>query len=228
MRRQVHLEERTIEYELTLTKRRSIECRVTANGVKVFAPIGMRPAVIDEMVLQRSAWILESLSQLKIRQERLRADCEIKNGTIVPIEGCQYTVELRPRAKPHLEEHRIILPATDHPAETLKPFLVELARARLTERVAFYAPRVGCSPGRITIREQKTRWGSCSGKGNLNFNWKLIMAPPAALDYVVIHELCHLHEFNHSPAFWARVRLHCPDYAVWKEFLAKGWPHPFP
>ena len=79
----------------------------------------------------------------------------------------------------------------------------ERFRERLAERLERYIPLVGRAPNRVAVRQQKTRWGSCSSQHNLNFNWMLIMAPPEALDYVVIHELCHLYEFNHSPAFWA-------------------------
>ena len=82
-----------------------------------------------------------------------------------------------------------------------------------------YAPRIGVSYGRVAIRDQRSRWGSCSAKGNLNFNWKLIMAPPEALTYVVIHELCHLIEFNHSPRFWALVQAQMPEYEIWKKWL---------
>ena len=69
--------------------------------------------------------------------------------------------------------------------------------------------------------------GSCSTLGNVNFNWKLIMAPKEALDYVVIHELCHLYEFNHSDKFWQRVGRYQRDYAHWRDFLRSGWNHPF-
>lgn len=87
----------------------------------------------------------------------------------------------------------------------------------------WFAPRLGSrlGPARVTIREQKTRWGSCSRKGNLNFNWKLIRAPQEALDYVVVHELCHLYEFNHSPGFWRMVESVLPDYEQWKRWLAQ-------
>ena len=95
------------------------------------------------------------------------------------------------------------------------------------ERLNHYAPLIGRSPGRVTVREQRTKWGSCSSQGNVNFNWKLIMAPKEALDYVVIHELCHLYEFNHSSKFWARVEKYQPDYAIWRDFLRSGWAHPY-
>ena len=83
--------------------------------------------------------------------------------------------------------------------------LADKARLYIPERVAYYAPIVGVDYGRISIRNQKTRWGSCSSKGNLNFNCLLMLAPPEVLDYVVVHELCHRKEMNHSRAFWNEV-----------------------
>ena len=107
------------------------------------------------------------------------------------------------------------------PADRIR--LSREAKDRICARIEHFAPMLGDKrPGRITIREQKTRWGSCSRKANLNFNWKLIRAPQEALDYVVIHELCHLYEFNHSPRFWRLVASVQPDYAVWKTWLAQN------
>lgn len=89
---------------------------------------------------------------------------------------------------------------------------VERALELIPQRVAYFAERMQVSYGRITIREQKTRWGSCSSKGNLNFNWKLVLVPPELLDYVVVHELAHRIEMNHSQQFWAVVEQEMPDY----------------
>ena len=101
----------------------------------------------------------------------------------------------------------------------LRSALSARALLRIRQRIEHYAPLLGVQPGRVTVRDQKSRWGSCSSKHNLNFNWKLIMAPPQALDYVVVHELCHLKIFNHSPRFWALVGSCMPDYEVWKKWL---------
>ena len=101
---------------------------------------------------------------------------------------------------------------------------IERAKRIFPERTAYFALRMGVDYGRITIREQKTRWGSCSSKGNLNFNWKLILAPPEVLDYVVVHELCHLKEMNHSKAFWDEVGKVMPEYETYKLWLKEnGW-----
>ena len=89
---------------------------------------------------------------------------------------------------------------------------VEKAMEIFPKRVEYYARLMGISYGRITIREQKTRWGSCSGKGNLNYNWKLTLMPPEILDYVVVHELAHRKEMNHSRDFWKIVEQVLPDY----------------
>lgn len=90
--------------------------------------------------------------------------------------------------------------------------LADRALAVIPERAAYYAEKLGVSYGRITIRNQRSRWGSCSGKGNLNFNCLLMLAPPEVLDSVVVHELCHLRQMNHSERFYAEVLRVFPDY----------------
>lgn len=90
--------------------------------------------------------------------------------------------------------------------------LAERALEYIPQRVYHFARLIGVDYGRITIRNQKTRWGSCSGKGNLNFNCLLMLMPPDIIDYVVVHELCHRKEMNHSPAFWREVAKILPDY----------------
>ncbi|MBP3273997.1 MAG: M48 family metallopeptidase [Butyrivibrio sp.] len=97
--------------------------------------------------------------------------------------------------------------------------LVTRAKRIIPQRVRYYADLMGVTYGRITIRMQKSRWGSCSGKGNLNFNCFLMRTPDEIIDYVVVHELCHLKEMNHSPLFWAEVEKILPDYKERRKWL---------
>ena len=97
--------------------------------------------------------------------------------------------------------------------------LAEKAKAVIPKRAAFYAPLVGVGYGRITIRAQRTRWGSCSSKGNLNFNCLLMLMPDEVIDSVVVHELCHLTHMNHSKDFWNMVERIMPDYRVYRTWL---------
>ena len=97
--------------------------------------------------------------------------------------------------------------------------LAELALKVISVKVKHYAGLMNVQYGRITIRNQKTRWGSCSSKGNLNFNCLLMLAPDEVVDYVVIHELCHLIEMNHSKAFWKQVEQMMPDYKKHRKWL---------
>ena len=100
--------------------------------------------------------------------------------------------------------------------------LVERAKEVIPRRVAYYAPLVGVDYGRVTVRSQRTRWGSCSAKGNLSFNCLLMLAPPKVLDGVVVHELCHRREPNHSPRFYAEVLRVLPDYRTHEKWLKEN------
>ena len=98
------------------------------------------------------------------------------------------------------------------------------ARALVHKLIAEEAPRLGVTVTRIAIRDQRTRWGSCSSRGTLSFNWRLVLAPPEVAGYVVVHELCHLREPNHSPRFWRLVAGARPGYPEQRRWLAEhGW-----
>ncbi|MGR3662245.1 MAG: M48 family metallopeptidase [Paracoccaceae bacterium] len=101
-------------------------------------------------------------------------------------------------------------------------FLKVMARQRLIEACDFFAGEIGRNYGRVTIRDTRSRWGSCSGEGNLMFSWRLIMAPRDVLSYVAAHEVAHLAEMNHSAAFWNVVEDICPEYAVPRRWLKKN------
>ena len=131
--------------------------------------------------------------------------------------------------KDWIEKHRNRILAQRQAAEAVPKLSAEEIRALadeaarvIPERVRHYAPLVGVSYGRITIRSQRSRWGSCSSKGNLNFNCLLMLAPPEVLDSVVVHELCHRREMNHSERFYAEVLRVFPEYWRWNRWLKEN------
>ena len=227
MKRVVVANGRRVEYTLIQSARRDVLFQALPGaGIRVYAPkyVGLR--VVDDMVRERAAQLVEMLREVEAKLEADRLAHPVSDGSPILIEGRRHALRLskgrRTAGAAVGDEYRLTLPEPDSDAAVraaLRSTLSEMALRRIRERLEYYAPRVGRSPGRVTIREQKSRWGSCSGKGNLNFNWKLIMAPPEVLDYVVVHELCHLREFNHSPRFWALVAAQLPDYEVWKRWL---------
>ena len=125
-------------------------------------------------------------------------------------------------------------PQAENPplSEFRRSYYMESARKIFKRKTTAYARKMGVTYGRITIREQKTRWGSCTSEGNLNFNWRLIFAPEKVLDYVVVHELSHRKEMNHSPAFYAVVASVMPEYKACEKWLrdngATLWQNPSP
>jgi predicted metal-dependent hydrolase len=123
-----------------------------------------------------------------------------------------------------IEKHLAIIRQRQQPAAsafTLEQLqqLADGAKQDIPQRVVRFAALVGVTYGRITIRAQKSRWGSCSGKGNLNFNCLLMLCPDDVRDYVVVHELCHRKELNHSPRFWVEVEKVLPGYKVQRKWL---------
>lgn len=226
MKRTVIVQNRRIEYILIQTTRKNVLFQALPEGVtRVYAPRHIKLREIDEMVRQRADQLAEMHKSVDQHIEEDRRNHPVTDGSTLMIEGKAYTLRLK-QGKPVRGvtdggEYRLTLPDTSDPAvrAAIRSTLSVRALERIRSRVNHFAPLIGVQPGRIAIRDQKSRWGSCSSKGNLNFNWKLIMAPPDVLDYVVIHELCHLHEFNHSPRFWQLVYARMPDYESWKKWL---------
>lgn len=220
MMKTLHAHGVSIEYELRRTQRKSVECRVGSEGITVFAPLRMPLYAIERFLSERMEWICQSQERMKERAAQAQADRKIQSGQEICVCGQRLTVRIAPGAKMRTWiEGDVLFVAGDNPEEVLRRFLIETARQQLTALVHHYAPIVGCSPGRITIREQKTKWGSCSSLGNLNFNWRLVLKPYAAMEYVAVHELCHLIHLNHSPGFWAKVEEILPDYRARRQML---------
>ena len=132
------------------------------------------------------------------------------------------SLEITPAIETHLalvRERMAAADAQERFTEAERNSLRERARPVFEARVDHFASLLGMSRGKITIRTQRSRWGSCSAQGNLSFNALLLLTPPEVLDYVVVHELCHRREMNHSPRFWAEVERLVPDWKVQRLWL---------
>ena len=161
-----------------------------------------------------------------IRSDRKTIAIQIKtDGHVVvrcPSSMSTHDIHLFIKSKQNwIRKHISRLCAENHRKFTAEEIeqLRHQAKTLVHERAAFYAPLIGVSYHRISVRAQRTRWGSCSGKGNLNFNCLLALLPPRVADYVVVHELCHLKQMNHSSRFWAEVESILPDYENLKHWL---------
>ena len=216
-----------LEYNLIRSQRRDVLLKALPGGeTRVYAPIWAKIRDVDELVRSRAGELRRMHEELEHALERSRMSHPVSEGSRVCVEGETYILKrvrgARVTMKLHGEDCVLTLSEPDNEEQVraaLKRALSRRALERVRERLEHYAPRLGVTFNRVAIRDQRSRWGSCSAKHNLNFNWKLIMAPPEALNYVVIHELCHLIEFNHSPRFWRLVEGQMPEYECWKKWL---------
>ena len=227
MKRCVKVGNTRIEYELMRTARKNILIKALPEGkTKVYAPSYINLREADRLVIDKADEIIAIHRRLEQALRENRVMHPVSEGSRICIEGRGYRLILKKagRTKMDMAGGDCILSLANPESEedvraALKQALSKRALVRIREELAVYAPKIGVQFGRIAIRDQKSRWGSCSAKKNLNFNWKLIMAPEEALRYVVIHELCHLIEFNHSARFWSLVEKQMPEYEAWKKWL---------
>lgn len=172
-------------------------------GPVVIAPSQRDAKAAEKFVKAKAEWLE---NQLLKQPETL----SLTPGSVIPIEGVPHELVL-PDGKGRTKRIDGPSPQLASPGSDLtfhdrvERYLRMLARKMIAERVEVHAGRLKVDPRRITIRDTRTRWGSCSSKGHLNFSWRLILAPPEILDYVVAHEVAHLIEMNHSGAFWTLV-----------------------
>jgi hypothetical protein len=151
----------------------------------------------------------------------------ITDGSTLPFMGKLYTVRLFSSLTPKIvvdeavNELKIFLctNAPPQPAPFIKAWYKQSAAARLKARTHFWGEKMNISVNKISIKEQKTRWGSCSSLGNVNYNWRIIMAPPPVIDYLIIHELSHRVHMNHSKEFWQHVAKFSPQHNKCRQWL---------
>lgn len=230
---EITLNGRELRYTLKKTGRRSVGISLDKTGaITVAVPYRVSEASVNELLQKKAHWIFEKLAAIEAAAAGIDSLRAFNDGDSYLYLGKPYTLKLiedpllkRPIVR--IGEARLeVYYKAPKEAEDIKAALKQLYLAQflkiLEARVRYYSDKIGVIPGRVAVREQKTRWGSCSSRGNLNFNWKLVMAPPEILDYVVVHELCHMKELNHSTSFWNLVRSFCPDYKKNRKWLKEN------
>ncbi len=221
---QVLLAGRTVSYTLTVSSRarhpRLIIARET--GLRVVTPLGYDPHSLQGFIERHQGWILTHLDRLATLPAEPESDASLP--PMMLFLGTPHAIRVivvpGERAVVHEDQaFTLIVPEEAAARPALEGWLRARARVAITAQVKARAKEMMLTYGQVAIKDQKTRWGSCSAAGNLNFNWRLLLAPPAVLDYVVVHELAHRVELNHSARFWRVVARYCPQHATHRAWL---------
>jgi predicted metal-dependent hydrolase len=220
--RRIDLGNATVAYEV----RRSADATrsyidVDVHGVTVVLPEGSRVRAND-FLEEKADWVVEKHREFENYRERV-SDRTFEPGQTFPVLGTERELVIEPARRHELTEDAIRLrrSAVEQSSvkRALESFYRSLARERFTDRADHFAPEMGVEYAQIEVRNQKTKWGSCSSTGTLGLNWRLLLAPPAISEYVVVHELAHLREMHHGEAFWAIVEWFDPGYEDHRAWL---------
>lgn len=234
--RQIDLRGTSLKYILKFSERaKRVRISVSDSGVSLILPKGFPFSRGEAFLRQNAVWVLEQLERRtknkRIVPAALPKDVILYHGEPTRVEVVEEPQrKLRARVDAGKGKLLVRLPAgeAEKAGQALEAWLRESARQEIEQVLGQQAKRMQVHFKTLTIRDQRTRWGSCSSKGTLSFNWRLVMAPPTILEYVVIHELSHLTVPNHSTAFWKRVSLYYPDYKTARLWLKGNGPllHP--
>lgn len=204
------------------SKRRSIALVVTSDATLVVrAPLFIPLNLIQSFVDSKNIWIRERVEEMQRRPKISKK--EFVSGEGFLFLGKSYKLELSGGNNIELKEN-LLFPKSLLPIaqEELIKWYKKKALEKITERIVWYTKTMGLNYNKIKVTSAQKRWGSCSAKGNLNFGWRLIMAPLQVIDYVVVHELSHIDEKNHSKKFWNKVKVTLPNYTESKKWLVEN------
>ena len=204
-----------ITYTIVRSRRKTASISITKDMmVEVRAPLQMPQTDIDSFVRSAEKWIVEHLAKTK-QLHAEKAAFALGYGDTALLRGKEYPIIAATGNRAGFDGEKLFIPPALSPElvkETLVQIYRNLAKKLLASRVSAYAAAMKVTPTAVKISGAKTRWGSCSDKNSLNFSWRLIMAADGVIDYIVVHELAHIIEHNHSPRFWAIVEGVLPDH----------------
>lgn len=203
-----------IPYQLTRSRRRTIAIYICPDGqVQVKAPYHCPVKLLDAFLEEKQDWVKKNRER-RLQEMKDKALFSVQAGDKLRYLGKEYTVLPGEGQEVVFTGEAFLTP--QYSWEDLKPLIVKqyivLAEQFIPPLVEYYARQMKVAPAKVRIGTAKTRWGSCSAKGSLNFTWRLIMAPAEAVEYVVVHELAHLRQLNHSRNFWQIVAEILPNY----------------
>lgn len=210
--------------KLIRAKRRTIALIIERDGtLTVRAPKRVALGDIEKFIHEKTDWILRTREKIKSTIKIPKK--QYADGERFLFLGNEYELKLVKAQRPALkfaDGFTLGVTAQKRGEQTFIRWYKEQALRVFSERVKFYANLHGFSPKQVKVTSAKTRWGSCSSSGTLNFTWRLVMAPLDVIDYVVIHELAHLRVKNHSPKFWRVVAETCPEYKKYRKWLREN------
>ena len=233
-KRRIRDDQGVIEYELTRNPRRK---RLTVlvhpyEGVEVRAPAGATDRSIQQFVREQAGWIRARLAELEATAPPVR---EYVNGETILFRGEPHSLEVEASAsgEPRVEARDGTLlvrirHTTDEQTQrkmaerAVRRWFIDRALETTRERMPLFAEKLDVQPRKVAIKDMKSRWGSCSGKGNISISFRIVMAPPEVMDYLIVHELCHLVHHNHSAEFWSLLASIIPRYDDHKRWLSEN------
>ncbi len=214
-----------MDYTVIRSRRKTVAVEITKEGgVLVRAPLTLARREVLAFVNQHGNWIARKLAQARVKQEE-RTPRRFLEGESFPFLGEQHCLRYVAGGEYLRKENGNFLLGCDlsSRAEGLfRTWYRARAREILEDRVTHFALQMGLACRSLRITDAKERWGSCSAAGSLNFAWRLVMAPPRVIDYVIVHELTHLVEMNHSRRFWERLGSILPDYRQRRRWLKEN------
>lgn len=197
-------------------KARRLRLRVSEGQVEVVMPRRANLKMAEALVAENRDWIARHVLRQRTAQSAGQDGAILLYGDwhrVVRTEGGSVSVDA---------SSRLVAVPGSHGMADVEAHLKTLARFAVETAVRSRSQEMGLVPRSVQIRDQRTKWGACTSRGTVTFNWKLVMAPPAVLDYVVVHELAHLREMNHSKRFWDLVARHCPEFARHRDWLRRN------
>lgn len=198
------------------SKRKTLSLTVLKNGnVIVKAPITMKDEIINRFVEEKQSWLQEKLSSIKETQNKFE---DIISGAKIMIYGNKYSVvKADIKSIQTSDKFELFVPNKyegEKQSKAISTWLKKLAKKVLSERLSFIENRINLKSTSLKIGDSRGRWGSCNSYGNIILNYRVVMLPPKIIDYVIVHELCHLLELNHSKKFWQNVEKFLPNYEI--------------